>query len=184
MDKEFFFTDLKNKIETFCHRNFITSEFNLNSRKWKINFSEASVNVVLSKNFLKVTFFAVVTNNVASDLPIKLGLYEKLLKANANLIGPAFSLSPNDEILLTYTRSIEDLDYNDLSYLILATRKNLSFSSTILAGQRSVESSAASGKSKIDIPTSVAQKPVPPVSVSPVAEKSNSDFDDQDDWDF
>jgi hypothetical protein len=142
MDKEKIFNDIKSNIETFCHRNFITSDFNKNSRMWKINFSDVTINVILSKSLLNITFFAVVSKRALTDPAQKLAVFEKLLKMNANLTGPGFSLSPNDEILLTYTRSVEDLDYNELSYLVLATRRNLEYSSSILSTHMTTEKRA------------------------------------------
>jgi hypothetical protein len=125
MDKIKIFQSIKEKIDIFCHRNLITSELIKSSRIWRVIFDISVINIYLSKDFMTITIFAVVLKNINLDIERKIDFYESILRANANISGPAFSLSPSNEVLLTYTRSIEDLDYNELSYLILSARKTI-----------------------------------------------------------
>ncbi|PKK91032.1 MAG: hypothetical protein CVV64_04475 [Candidatus Wallbacteria bacterium HGW-Wallbacteria-1] len=113
---------LKGHVTAFCHRNMTTFTHDMEKGLWVVMADSFPVSVQLSKDGMIVTVFSRVSGVLKISRDVEHALFEKLLRINLTLIGPSFSISPSGEIFLTYSRSVEDLDYNELAHLIVAAK--------------------------------------------------------------
>lgn len=140
-------------VETFCHRNIATALADKESRLWRLDLEGMEVSVALSRDDMIVTFFSRLTGPVSLSAEIERAFLRKLLQVNLSLIGPTFALSRASELYLSSSRSIEDLDYNEFAFTIIAFRSTfrkyrslvekileLAPSMTPLAARQAVES--------------------------------------------
>lgn len=109
-------------VETFCHRNIATAVADKDFRLWRLDLEGMEVSVALSKDGMIVTFFSRLTGAMTLSAEIERAFLRKLLQVNLTLVGPTFALSQAGELCLSSSRSVEDLDYNEFAFTIVAFR--------------------------------------------------------------
>lgn len=109
-------------VETFCHRNIAVASADRDSRLWRLDLEGMEVSVAISMDGMIVTFFSRLTGPLTLSAEMERAFLRKLLQVNLSLVGPTFALSSAAELYLSSSRSVEDLDYNEFAYTIVAFR--------------------------------------------------------------